>query len=247
MYPTLVMTLALGQPPTLPEIRILPAAAEPGVLVKLRAETNGKEVKWRAITPGASVIAFPGQYSKEAVFCAPAAGSYKVIAWTAAGDVPTDAAEGVVTVGRKPEDDKKPDPVVPPGPPRPDDKPRPPAEPVARKFYDALYGDALQLAPEQRKKFLAYLAASWATAADLARERKVATAGQLFDGVRESVAKFLKDEGWAANQYQGLRKAIAAQIAAELDFDRDTVLDDLGYERAAAVFGATAKAIEACK
>lgn len=92
--------------------------AEPGAFVKVPAELpdGGKEVRWYSPDKGLQV--FPVELlkdSKTAVVIANAPGRYRLVAWTAKGDVPSDPAVCVVIVGD-----------VPPVPPDPGPGPKPP-------------------------------------------------------------------------------------------------------------------------
>ena len=71
--------------------------ASPGRLVKLTATTEGKLVRWVLASDDADLVPFPD--GKTALFCSPKPGRYVVFAWTAAGDVPSEAAKCVVVVG----------------------------------------------------------------------------------------------------------------------------------------------------
>jgi len=78
---------------------LLPAEvnAAPGRLVQLKAETNGTLVKWALTSDDADLVPFPD--GKLAVFAAAKPGRYLVLAWTASGNEPSDAARCVVVVG----------------------------------------------------------------------------------------------------------------------------------------------------
>jgi hypothetical protein len=87
------------QPPADPPAVVLPAEiqAVPGRAVLLKATSPGKQIRWLLPTAEADLIPFPD--GKTAVFAAPKPGRYAVYAWTAAGDVPGEAARCVVVVG----------------------------------------------------------------------------------------------------------------------------------------------------
>jgi hypothetical protein len=103
-----------------------------GTFIKIDAETNGKEVRWFAATTGLNV--FPAELlknSRSTVVTATAAGSYKLIAYTAVADVPSEPATCLVIVGTPP-----PGPNPPPGPgPGPGPAPNPePSGPLAKQM-----------------------------------------------------------------------------------------------------------------
>lgn len=73
---------------------------KPGRLLKLSAETDGKTVRWAIASEDADLI--PSESGRWAIFSAPAPGRFIVLAWTAAGDVPSEAARCIVVVGDAP-------------------------------------------------------------------------------------------------------------------------------------------------
>jgi hypothetical protein len=95
------LLLVLAADPTVK----LPAevAAQPGRIVTLKASTEGKLVRWALASDDADLIPFPD--GKTALFSSPKPGRYLVLAWTAAGDVPSEAARCVVVVATAPPTD----------------------------------------------------------------------------------------------------------------------------------------------
>jgi len=96
MFPLLLLSFqSLAEPSGV----LLPAEvnAAPGRLVQLKAETNGTLVKWALASNDADLVPFPD--GKLAVFAAAKPGRYLVLAWTASGNEPSDAARCVVVVG----------------------------------------------------------------------------------------------------------------------------------------------------
>ncbi len=96
MLPCLYLML-LAADPAPPPIR-LPAevTAKPGRLVRLDADTPGTVVRWFALGE-VDLLALPG--TKSAVAVSPSAGRFLILAWTASGDVPSEAARCVLVVG----------------------------------------------------------------------------------------------------------------------------------------------------
>lgn len=127
----------------------LPAEArgEVGSFIKVPADTEGKEVRWYSPDKGLQV--FPVELlkdSKTAVVTATTPGRYRLVAWTAKGDVPSDPAICVVIVG-----DAPPIPPVPPDPgPKPPDPPGP--SPISGKRVLILYesADATKMPAKQQ-------------------------------------------------------------------------------------------------
>jgi hypothetical protein len=125
------------------------AAGQPGDFVKVAAKTDGKAVRWVALDPGLNV--FPVELlkdSKTAVVTAQKPGRYRLLAYTAAGDDPSDPAVCTVVIGDAP--------PVPPGPvpPGPNPPPVPPQPaPIDGKGLHVLVvfetADAAKLPPAQ--------------------------------------------------------------------------------------------------
>lgn len=95
--------LALGQP----SIQ-LPATiqAKPGRLVQVAAKTDQKVVRWFLSSPDDADLIIM-ESTKSAIFSATKPGSYRLVAYTASGDIPSDPAICDIVVGV--------------GPPKPDD------------------------------------------------------------------------------------------------------------------------------
>lgn len=159
MLPSLYVLL-LAADPAPPPIR-LPAevTAKPGRLVRLDADTPGTVVRWFAIGD-VDLLPLPG--TKSAVAVSPVAGRFLVLAWTAAGDVPSEAARCLLVVGD-------------PAPPQPTD-------PFATDLKAAFAADpAPQKAAHARQLAAAYRQA--VAAAGSAR-----TPAELLALLRQSVA-----------------------------------------------------------
>ncbi len=159
MLPSLYLLL-LAADPAPPPIR-LPAevSARPGRLVRLEADTQGTVVRW-LLVGDADLLPLPG--TKTAVACSPTAGRFLVIAWTASGDVPSEAARCTLVVG--------------------DPAPPPPADPLAADLKTAFAADpSPQKAAHVKQLASAYRQA--ATAAGSAR-----TAAELYETLKQFVA-----------------------------------------------------------
>lgn len=128
-----IAALLLGADPVLtltPDAK--GAVAQP---IYIKAETDGKIVKFR-VPPGLNVVE-RGYLNDSKVLIVTSAtpGQYKVEAWTAVGDVPSDIAVTVVTITGQ----------APPGP-GPGPQPKPPEELIAAldPIYGAILGDGKQ-------------------------------------------------------------------------------------------------------
>lgn len=114
-----------ADPPPLPTVTVPKTLqADPGTLVVIPITTNGKEVK--CATRDALLLPQfkPGTTTPYAfITVLPKPGRYCYHFYTAIGDVPSDPATCVITVGQ-------PDPPVPPVPPTPPTPPTPPVPPT---------------------------------------------------------------------------------------------------------------------
>jgi hypothetical protein len=213
MLPMLTLALALGQTP--PPAISLPAEAkgQPGRIIRLTAETAGKHVRWHLVSDDADLVPFPE--GKVALFTAPKAGRYVVLAWTAAGDVPSDAAKCVVVVGE----------VPPPAP----------ADPFARELKALFAADT----SANKSKHVAQLAALYREAIAYAEKAEVATVGDLANRIRAAASTLVPADALVA-----VRKRIAEEIAKELPLDGDKSLDAATRTKAARLFEGIAVRLE---
>ncbi|NBW13417.1 MAG: hypothetical protein EBR82_35955 [Caulobacteraceae bacterium] len=101
---TALILLLLAQSPKVE----LPAElqARPGRLIQITAKSENKVVKWFLANGDADLIVM--ESTRTAIFSAMESGQYRIVAYTAAGDVPSDPSICVVTVG-----DGKPGPILP--------------------------------------------------------------------------------------------------------------------------------------
>lgn len=203
-----------AQSPNVPSIR-LPAEARtlPGRMLKLTADTDGKLVRWALANADAELVPFPD--GKSALFCSAKAGRFDVLAWTAAGDLPSEAARCVVVVGESP---------VPP-----------PTDPLAADIRKLLADDAT---PEKRTH-LAQLAVLYREAVKYADAADVKTAGELATRIRTAAASLLPAEALT-----GVRKRVAEEIAKQLPLDGEVPLDAATRRKAAGLFERIAIALE---
>jgi hypothetical protein len=215
------LATAFTQPP--PVVR-LPAevTAVPGRIVRLAADTPGKVVRWALASDAADLVPFPD--GKIALFSSPTPGRYLVLAWTAAGDVPGEAARCVVVVG---------DP--PPGPPVP---PPPPADPLTADLRKLFAADP---SPD-KAAHLAQLSALYREAVAFADRAEVETAGELAARIRSAAASLLPKDALPA-----VRKRVADEIARHLPLDGEQPLDAALRQAAADLFARLAAALEAAR
>lgn len=90
----------------------LPAelTAKPGRLIQISAKSEQKTIRWFLAGGDADLIIM--ESTRTAIFSAMEPGNYKIVAYSAAGDVPSEPAICVVSVG----DPKPPSPIIPPLP-----------------------------------------------------------------------------------------------------------------------------------
>lgn len=95
---------------------------QPGQFIMIPATTSGSDVKWYSCDSGLAL--FPSQLlrdNKTAIAIASKPGRYRLLAWTAKGDLASEAAVCILVIG-----DVPPVPPIPPGP----NPPVPPVPPV---------------------------------------------------------------------------------------------------------------------
>lgn len=219
MLPLTLIAAALARPAG-PAVA-LPAEvrAAPGRLVTLRADTAGAVVRWALASDDADLVPFPD--GKSAIFSSPKAGRFVVLAWTAAGDVPSEAARCVVVVGDPPA-------PVPPAP----------ADPFAADLRRLFAEDA---SPD-KAAHLAQLAAVYREAVRFAATADVRTAGELAGRIRAAAGSLLP-----ADALVGVRKRIADEVARRLPADGDKPLDPATRAAAGELFDRIAAALEGVK
>jgi hypothetical protein len=211
-----LLPLLLAALPAAPPTVTLPAEvlARPGRIAALKAETDGQAVRWVLAAGDADLVPLPAD-GKTALFCAPTAGRYVVFAWTAAGDVPSEAARCVVVVGDTP---------IPP-----------PTDPFTADVRRLLAADPTP----DKAAHVAQLAAVYREAVKYAAHADVATAGDLAARIRAAANSLLPTDALTA-----VRKRIAEEIAKTLPDDGEMPLDGDTRKKAAALFGRIATSLE---
>jgi hypothetical protein len=216
MMPFLLLSVSLAQTP-LPNVKLpTELRASPGRIVQLKAETSEKNVRWYLVTEDADLVPFPE--GKIALFSAPKAGRYTVLAWTAAGDVPSDAAKCIIIVG---------DAIAPPV-----------ADPWLRDFQKLFHEDS----SSDKASHLAQLAALYREAIQFTDKTDIATVGDLAARIRTAAGALVPADSLVA-----VRKRIAEMIAKELPGDGDQPLDSATRTKAAKLFGRLATLLEDIK
>lgn len=204
-------------PPEPPPAVVLPAEVPAAAwrIVVLKATAPGKQIRWLNPSADADLVPFPD--GKTAVFAATKPGRYAVFAWTAAGDVPGEAAKCVIVVAGD---------VAPP----------------ADKFErDLLAAYATETAADKAQA-AKLLAAAYREAEQAATGGVGATAGDLAGRLKQSVEAKLP-----ATALTAVRGRIAAELAKRLPADADAPLTATGRAEIAAAFAAVAAVLEKVK
>lgn len=172
-----ILLLLCGQHVNLPpEIHGLP-----GTFVSIPAVSDCKVIQWLVLDPGLHL--FPVELLRDtstAVVTTTVPGKYRILAFTAKGDVPSKPVITVVTIGNPP----APLPPVPPSPPNPD------PEELSKLARDlkAVY-KALNEADKQAKAIK--LAALYKSLSKAVQVPGIGTAGEVLTVAREASAKVL--------------------------------------------------------
>ena len=220
-----LLLLACGQDLKLPsEVR-----GEVGSFVTILAETSGKVVKFYPLDPGLSV--FPPALlanTKATVVVAGQPGRYRVLAYTAAGDTPSDPVLCTVVIGGAP---PAPVPPMPPVPPAPGPGPVPPAPDALAMSLRGIYGGLQEAGKAQTVAALAkvFRAVDPST---------VATLGQLESTLRA------QSRGIPTTAIQPIRETIAEHLRSTLGEVPEMVIDEALRARARAELARVASILE---
>lgn len=212
----LVISSALPAPAADPPAITLPKTvqAPAATIVEVKAETAGKAVEWVVLTPGLS--AYPVDGGRTLLVSGPS-GRYELLAYTAAGDVPSKPARCVVQIG--------PEPAPPPAP----------VDALAvklRREYDADPG-------EEKRADALQLAALYRQAAKLAADKSIPTSKELLLRVRKAGESLVGPDALV-----GLRIVVAGELAAALGMSGDQDLTDATRAAAAKTFERLAGILE---
>jgi hypothetical protein len=197
-------------------------AAKPGRLVRLEAESTGKVIRWILASDDADLIPFPD--GKIAIFSSPTPGRYRVYAYTAAGDSPSEPAVCLITVGT-------PGPTPPPGPGPNPPGPVPPPPVPDDPLFKALRTAWDKEKGAERVKHLSALAGLYRVAPKTAEDPQVKTAGELSRMLRDAADKLLPREALPE-----IRAAVSGHLRGVLPTKPDASLTDGVREMAAREF-----------
>jgi len=191
---------------TPPSLKVNDVRAVVGDWIVLRAETEGRVVRWKSLDRGLRIA--PPELAlrdpKTTLATASRPGKYRVICVTAKGDVPSEIVEFLVTVEAD-------------GPP-PEPKPPEPVDPLARKLREALQADPGE--PAKRREHVQALAGFYAAMAKHVETNQVATIGDLLSDYRNAIPAVLPDDAIPA-----VRKVCGDEVAAIAGSDADRRID----------------------
>jgi hypothetical protein len=212
-----------------PPLKVTDVRAVVGDWIVLRAETEGRVVRWKAIDRGLRIA--PPELAlrdpKATLATAARPGKYRVVCVTAKGDVPSEIVEFVVTV-----EVDGPDPPGP-GPPEP-------ADPLARRVREAFQKDPGE-APKKRE-YAAALAGFYAAMAKHVQADQVATVGDLLSDYRAAVPAVLPD-----GAIPGTRQVCGEATAATAGTDPDRKIDAPLKSKFVDLFTRLASALDALR
>ena len=217
--PPFALLRAAGSPGavTLPaEVR-----GEVGAFVVIEAKTDGKSVRFVALDPGLSV--FPPELlatKKATVIVAAKPGKFRILAYSAVGDEPSEPAFCTVIIGT----------------PGPDPGPTPgPTSPLTKALQTAFDGET-----QADKAKLAVLVSTMEKAADMANLPALTTTGQLDSAVRAARMASLGDS------LPAVRVAIGEYLAGKLPTS-DTALTPELRGAAGSAYNQVAEALKGVK
>jgi len=238
--PALLVSLVLLCPPAVsaadnPYVK-LPAtvAARPGRLTVLHAETNGKTVRWVSLSEGADVLPY---LANSAIFSAPLAGRYQVLAYTALDDTPSDPATTTVVVAEGPPAPPGP---TPPTPVPPEPTPPAPTDPFVQALQAAYAGEQ----DAGKATSLARLASLYRAGAKASQDPAVTTWGALFDTMTAAAKSPALD---VAGKLPAVQKVVQAELTKALSVNRDQPLNSGGRALAERQFERVAAALDRVK
>ncbi len=176
--------------------------ARPGRLLQIKADTDGKTVRWFCPSEDADLLPYPGA-DKTALFVSPTPGKYYLYAYTAAGDVPSEPACCVVTV------EAPPPPPPPPAPPAPSD-------PLIQALQTAYAGDP---SPDKAGQLQLYHTVLAQAATTTVSDAGIQTVGQLHDIIHQAAQTLI------GNNLDALRKVIEAELNKSLPVTAGAPMD----------------------
>jgi hypothetical protein len=208
-----------------PPLKVTDVHAVVGDWIVLRAETEGRVVRWKSIDRGLRLA--PPELAlrdpKTTLATATRPGKYRVICVTARGDVPSEIIEFLVTV-----DADTPDP-----PPEPDD-------PLFRKLREALQADTGD--PAKKSEYVAALSGFYSAMAKHVSTDQVATVGDLLSDYRNAIPAVLPEAA-----IPSVRKLCGEEVAAIVGDDPERKIDPSLKSKLVDLFIRLASALDTIK
>ena len=199
-----IFSLAANAQDSPPPLKVADVRAVVGDWIVLRAETEGRVVRWKSLDRGLRIA--PPELAlrdpKTTLATASRPGKYRVACVTAKGDVPSEIVEFLVIV----EADG-------PEPPPPE-----PTDPLIRKLREALQADSGE--PAAKREHVAALAGFYAAMAKHVATDQVATIGDLLSDYRNAIPAVLPEGAIA-----GVRKICGEEVAALASDDPERKID----------------------
>jgi hypothetical protein len=202
-----------------------------GSFLTVKAATKGKVVVWAVLDDDGGLSLFPSELLKDsctAVVVGKRAGTFRLQAITAIGDVPSYAIVKVTIEGPTP-------PTPPSPPPKPPDPPQP-TSPLFAKLQAAYASDPAPASVKAGHRVL--LQGIYEAAQAHASDQTILTTGALLDDLKKTSASLL-----APNALIEVRKVIASEVAAKMGTDATQKLDASTRTQAVSMFGAIAQAL----
>lgn len=181
----------------------------PGQFIAIRAETDCKAVKYVALDEGLNV--FPSALladPKSTVVTSVTQGKFRLLAYTAAGDQPSDPVVVSVVVGNP-----KPIPPspVPPAPPSPPDN----------SFMESLQSIYAAIQEPNRESNKLALSEVYRQASTLAQDKNIKTIRQLFMTIREGSKKVISEDALVS-----LRERIQQELSSKFPQPMNSAITD---------------------
>lgn len=217
---------AQDQPPPL---KVNDVRAVVGDWIILRAETDGRIVRWKSLDRGLRIA--PPEFAlrdpKATLATAARPGKYRVICVTAKGDIPSEIVEFVVT-------------VEPDGPDPPEPKPPEPTDPLTRKLREAFQTDPGE--PAKKREHAAILAGFYSAMAKHVSTNQVANVGDLLSDYRNAIPVVLPE-----GVIPAVRKVCGEEVAALAGDDPERKIDSTLKSKLVDLFTRLASALDAIK
>lgn len=233
MIPTLLLIASLASSQKVEFTA--PITGQPGQFIVIRPDkVDGKSVQYLSLDQGLAL--FPGGLLNDptvTVVVAMLPGTYRVLGYTARGDVPSPPALATVIIGGQPPG--PPAPPAPPGPPGP--PPAPPADPLGESIRGIFGG----LQDNQKASKAAILAKAYKQGSQLLSDPAIKTAGDLYLAIK------LLTKDLSSEDLRPIRDRLAEEIGKVLPTDSTVILEESHRKKGAELFSRITSILEALK